>query len=171
MKQYILENKLDIPTSKIVKWAEFHRYWNPAHRYWEARTKDFLITMTAPEQEYPWHSDSHTIYGPRNNRTWTRIIYLTEGSPIQFAEWDEKNSIETTSNNLAIYAPTKIEHEIYPFPGLQIDFPSFYLHRVPPQPPPNNRWAIVVFLTHFPNELYKTMWKKAYESCILKKLY
>lgn len=161
IEEYVLKTQLSIPAKAIVEWAELHKKWNSAHSYWEARSKDFLLTMTEQGQEYPWHSDSHNTRGAKNSRLWTRILYLSPGSPIQFGEWKGTSYI-TDRQNSTVPIPEPIL-EIYPQPGLQIEFPSFFLHRVPTQESLQHRWTIVSFITYHPTLTHQTLYFTAFK--------
>lgn len=161
MKQYILQSKRRI-SKKMIEWAEANKQFNSAHSYWEARSDHILLTMTECGRDYPWHTDSHNIYGRRNARRWTQILYLSPGSPIQFGTWQHHDNYTVDSRGNKIPTPESICTEVYPSSGLQIQFPSFFIHRVPTQKSEQHRWTLVTFLDKHPTDYHEALWKHAY---------
>jgi hypothetical protein len=161
IESFILQSRRSIHTQKIIDWAEANKRFNWDHKYWEAPTKDFILTMLEEGNEYPWHSDSHTIAGPKNNRLWTQIIYLSDGSPICFGEWNPSNNLLTDSKGSSIPIPDCTSYSIDPYPGLQIQFPSFLLHCVPPHLSGIHRWTMVSFLTAHPSQKHEELYNLA----------
>jgi hypothetical protein len=161
IESFILQSYRSLQADKIVDWAEKNKYYNRAHSYWEAHSKDFLLTMLEEGNCYPWHSDSHTLSGAKNNRLWTQIIYLTTGSPICFGLWDRNNKLLTDRTGSSIPIPTSIDYSVNPSPGLQIQFPSFLLHSVPTETSKTHRWTMVSFLTAHPSQRHEDLYNLA----------
>lgn len=162
MQRYILQSERRIPT-KLIDWAENHKRWNSAHSYWEAYSKPFLLTMTERGRDYPWHTDSHNMNGPKNDRLWTRILYLTHGSSINFGLWGNRTGYVTTdTTGSSIPTPDHVHYSLRIYPGLQVEFPSFFIHSVPVQESEQHRWTIVAFLEQHPTEEHEELWNHAY---------
>lgn len=161
IESFILQSQRSLNFQKIIEWAENNKRYNSSHSYWEARSKDFLLTMLEQGQCYPWHSDSYNVKGPKNDRLWTQIIYLTTGSPIDFGLWNSSNEILTDRSGSSIPIPSNTAYSINPSPELQIQFPSFILHSVPVQKSNTHRWAMVSFLNYHPSQKHEELYNLA----------
>lgn len=168
MKEFILQSELKRDWPKLKRWAEDHKRWNSAHSYWEALASPFLLTMTDVGESYPWHTDSITAtadgWAYRNDRLWTRIIYISAGAPIQFGAWKPSPHVALTKDSVVCYVPDSVVYEIQPYEGLQIYFPSFFVHRVLQHTSEIHRWTIVGFLHHHPSPHHAQLYKSALES-------
>lgn len=161
IESFVLQSQRSLRAKAIIEWAEENKRYNQSHSYWEAHSKDFLLTMLEQGQNYPWHSDSHSIDGSKNDRLWTQIIYLTTGSPIQFGLWNSSNEILTDRAGSSVPIPDIVDYAIDPSPGLQIQFPSFLLHSVPVQKSSTHRWAMVSFLNYHPSQKHEHLYNLA----------
>jgi hypothetical protein len=161
MNEYIFQSEKSLPIESMLSWANKNKHFNRAHSYYEARSDHILFTELQPGQHYPWHSDSHSLAGAKNPRCWTQIIYLTHGSPIVFGLWKPVQSVIADREGSHVPVPATIEAKIDPYPGLCIQFPSFYLHAVPRQRH-CSRWTITTFLTYHPTSLHASSWAQAF---------
>jgi hypothetical protein len=161
IEAFVLHSQRSLRADKIVNWAEENKRFNRSHSYWEAHSKDFLLTMLEQGNYYPWHSDSHNTAGEKNDRLWTQIIYLTTGSPICFGIWNNNNELLTDRAGSSIPVPDTVDYSVDPYPGLQIQFPSFLLHSVPVQKDITHRWAMVSFLNNHPSQKHEELYNLA----------
>lgn len=97
---------------------------------------------------YDWHSDSFSFEGrqlsnPRAGRFWTRIIYLTEGKPLEIGNWNPTGQLGA---DFDYPEPSEVIATIYPSPGKTVTFPCFMVHRIQPTVD-NKRWTFVDFLS------------------------
>lgn len=161
IESFILQSYRVLRADKIIEWAETNKRFNREHSYWEARSKDFLVTMLEQGNHYPWHSDSHSMSGAKNDRLWTQIIYLSKGSPICFGHWNSNNKMLTDRAGSSIPIPESSDYSIDPYPGLQIQFPSFLLHSVPVHKSGTHRWAMVSFMNTHPSQKHEELYNLA----------
>lgn len=146
MKEAILTTDISGNWPKIVQWCESNRVHDSSINRWSASSGSFFAYCMEPEQFYDWHTDSFYLNSHHNKRRWARIIYLTHGAPIEFGAWDwsAKNGIIPYLDTGGWPIPDQVEHRVDVYPGLEIRFPTFYLHRVPYVPSiRSNRWAVV----------------------------
>lgn len=161
MHEYIFQSEIALPVESMISWANKNKHFNRVHSYYEARSDHILFTELQPGQEYPWHSDSHSLSGAKNSRCWTQIIYLTHGSPLVFGSWKHSSSTIKDKEGIEVPVPLTASFKIDPRPGLQIQFPSFYLHAVPRQRH-QSRWTITTFLNFHPTPAHESAWAQAF---------
>ena len=146
MKEAILTSTLEGDWPRLVEWCEKNRVIDPNINRWSVHQGSFYAYCMEPDQFYDWHTDSFYLNSFYNKRHWARIIYLSHGAPIQFGRWDWscKNGVIPYLDTGGWPIPDKVEHSVDVYPGLEIRFPTFYLHRVPYVPTiTTNRWAVV----------------------------
>ena len=122
-----------------------------------------------PEKSYNWHFDNcnwnfskKKVVFTEHKRSWTHIIYLTEGAPLELGNFnfDEDISVDTM---WSAPEPTEIIARINPQPGLGVIFPGFIAHRVHPDIT-GTRWCLVEFHTNLTyKDFYKSTYNKAKE--------
>jgi hypothetical protein len=171
MNQYIFTSHTNRDWSKLAQLCEKNKKIDPnVHRY-SFSSGGFYTYCMEPEQFYDWHSDSFYLNGRYSGRRWARIIYLTYGAPIQFGRWDWscKNGKIDYLDTGGWPIPERVEHSVDIYPGLEIRFPSFFLHRVPYiSSVKNNRWAIVHLDTDHRDENEKDLFEQALTEYIKK---
>jgi len=147
---FVSTNNLVKKTVKpLLKHIEANSYSDPQHQ-------DRIIcdlngkraVLLEHGDVYDWHSDSfsfsnRTLSNPRPGRYWTRIIYLTEGKPLEIGDW---NSLGVLGADFDYPEPSNIIARIYPSPGKTITFPCFMVHRIQPTVD-NDRWTFVDFVS------------------------
>ena len=133
---------------------------------------DFHAIKLTPEKTYDWHFDScnwyhkeqKVVFADSHGRYWTHIIYITEGAPLELAEFD-LDSAPVVNTMWSAPHPKKIIARVYPKPGLSIVFPGFIAHRVHPDIT-HDRWCMVKFIT---DANYKSLTSTIYNKA--KKVY
>jgi hypothetical protein len=147
---FVSTNNLVKKTVKpLLKHIEANSYSDPQHQ-------DRIIcdlngkraVLLEQGDVYDWHSDSfsfsnRTLSNPRPGRYWTRIIYLTEGKPLEIGDW---NSSGVLGADFDYPEPSNIIARIHPSPGKTITFPCFMVHRIQPTVD-NDRWTFVDFVS------------------------
>ena len=133
----------------LLKYIEANSYSDPNHQgriICDLNEKKAVLLEQG--DVYDWHSDSfsfsnRTLSNPRKGRYWTRIIYLTEGKPLEIGDW---NPLGILGADFDYPRPSNIIARIYPSPGKTVTFPCFMVHRI--QPTVNNkRWTFVDFVS------------------------
>lgn len=133
----------------LLKYIEANSYCDPNHQgriICDLNEKKAVLLEQG--DVYDWHSDSfsfsnRTLSNPRKGRYWTRIIYLTEGKPLEIGDW---NPLGILGADFDYPRPSNIIARIYPSPGKTVTFPCFMVHRI--QPTVNNkRWTFVDFVS------------------------
>lgn len=133
----------------LLKYIEANSYSDPNHQgriICDLNEKKAVLLEQG--DVYDWHSDSfsfsnRTLSNPRPGRYWTRIIYLTEGKPLEIGDWNPSGILGA---DFDYPKPSNIIARIYPSPGKTVTFPCFMVHRI--QPLVNNkRWTFVDFVT------------------------
>ena len=133
----------------LLKYIEANSYSDPNHQgriICDLNEKKAVLLEQG--DVYDWHSDSfsfsnRTLSNPRPGRYWTRIIYLTEGKPLEIGDWNPSGILGA---DFDYPKPSNIIARIYPSPGKTVTFPRFMVHRI--QPLVNNRrWTFVDFVT------------------------
>lgn len=146
MKEAIFTASIQNDWSKLVEWCERNKTVDPNINRWSVQSKGFYAYCMEPHQFYDWHTDSFYLNSHYNKRRWARIIYLSYGAPIEFGAWDwdcRSGKIDYLDTG-GWPIPARVEHSVDVYPGLEIRFPTFYLHRVPYVPTlTENRWAAV----------------------------
>lgn len=112
-----------------------------------------------------WHADCAWL-NSQPYISWARIIYLTDGSPINFGKWDFSCSSGTAPGPHGGYPiPPRVELSIDIYPNLCLEFPAFYLHSNPTHTKETARWAIVNFYDSLDRkqtlELYNDYFRKS----------
>lgn len=114
-------------------------------------------------EAYQWHFDNLNwkngqLTMPRNNRYYSEITYLTDGTPLQIGNFNASND-RVYQTEFSAPRPTDIIAEIWPEPGKRVIFPSFVVHRV--ISPTKDRWAIVRWIDTYENKnSYASLWKR-----------
>ena len=136
-------------TKPLLKYIEANSFSDPNHQQRTiCRLKDKTAVLLEQGDVYDWHSDSFSFEGrqlsnPRRGRYWTRIIYLTEGKPLEIGDWNPTGNLEA---DFDYPTPNEVIARIYPSPGKTVTFPCFMVHRIQPTVD-NKRWTFVDFLT------------------------
>ena len=99
------------------------------------------------DKSYNWHFDNCKWTFSKKKamftelkRSWTHVIYLTEGAPLELGNLKFKEEVSAPE-------PDKIIARINPKPGLGVIFPGFIAHRVHPDIT-GTRWCLVEFHTN-----------------------
>lgn len=135
-------------TQPLLKHIEANSFTDPNHQDRTICDLNGKIAVLLEQGDiYDWHSDSFSYKGrqlsnPRPGRFWTRIIYLTEGKPLEIGNW---NPTGVLGSDFDYPKPSEIIATIYPSPGKTVTFPCFMVHRIQPTVD-NKRWTFVDFL-------------------------
>jgi hypothetical protein len=141
---YIEKTVLKTFSKKLVSTLETLKCYDSHEKRYTINLPFGKAICMQTDEENDWHTDC--AYLNFQTIKWARIIYLTEGAPIQFGHWDWKCKQGIVAGPYGGWPiPETVCREIKIYPGLIIDFPAFYLHRNPPHRMKENRWAIVSF--------------------------